>query len=162
MHSSEPVAEIPEETGKIPEEPEQDSGTGFRGVVDGGKTIRNKKSKGAQRVHWLSRDEFGNYYINIYRCEMDSIRGDFQKIAGKKNEWLRIDDSVEIKRYNTTMRARGLYLFMKSRHLERATQGGYSDILAALGGFTTRQWLVGVAVFGAGLIGVVVMWPIIT
>lgn len=162
MPSSDPVAEIPEETGKVPEEPEQDSGTGFRGVVDGGKTIRTKKGKGTQRVHWLSRDEFGNYCINIYHCDMESIRGDFKKIAGKKNEWLRINEDVEITKYNTKMRARGLYLFMKSKHLERATQGGYSDLFSALGGFTTRQWLVGAAVFGVGLVVVAVMWPIIT
>lgn len=162
MHSSDDPIEIPEETGQVPEEPEQDSGTGFRGVVDRGKVVKSKKGKGTERVHWLSKDEYGEYCITIYRCDMDSIRGDFRKIAGKKHEWLRINEDVEIKKYNTKMRARGLYLFMKSKHLERATQGGYSDILGALGGFTGKQWLIGAAVFGVGLIVVAVMWPIIT
>lgn len=124
------------------------------------KARRNKD--GSERVHWLSRDEWGNYEIHIYRCGPESIRGDYRKVAGKKHDWVRIDDSIELVRYNTTMRARGLYLFMKAKHLERSTQGGYNELLSGLGGFTGKQWLVGAAVVGVGCVLLFAFWPLVT
>lgn len=156
MHSSD-ILEI--ETSEDFEEP-QPQPQPKKTIKD--RIITPKSKGGSERVHWLSRHEDGYYEIHIYKCDRDAIDPRWLKISGKKHDWLRIDDNLEIIGHNTKMRARGLYLFMKSKHLERATQGGYSGIFSLIGGFTKEQIIVGAVVFVIGVIGLIVMWPLMT
>lgn len=162
MPSSDPMvigaelAEIP------PEDPEASGGTekSEPPKPEDGPIITMKDSRGKERVHWLRRYG-GGYKIKIYRCDRDEIQPGFRKIQGKKHDWLRVD--MELHGYNTVMRARGLYLFMKSKHLERATQGGYSGLFDNLiGGFTSGQILIGAAIVIIGGAVVLAIWPIMT